>query len=182
MRRWWLSTWPVLVSLSECWGEAAQSLHWQAAAGELGAIIAAMTNNDQQWLTAGEAARILHLSERQVNRYGATGQIKTRRAGRRVLYHPGDVTRLADELRVDIRPAPQRSTAMISPELARYLQEQEAAMRQQGETQVSIDRRLAEIERRLQEPARLVLPTWLVALLAVLVVLLVIVALSNLVR
>jgi hypothetical protein len=139
-------------------------------------------DKQKQWLTAGEASRILHMSERQVNRYGSepkgNPRLRTNRAGRRVLYLAEDVYGLADELRVDIKPAPQqRSTALMPPELMRYLQEQEAQMRRQGETQESIDRRLAEIERRLSEPPspqpvpQVVIPTWLQAAIVVLVVL-----------
>lgn len=135
-----------------------------------------MTNHDEQWLTAGEAARILHMSERQVNRYGTSGQIRIRRAGRRVLYHPADVSRLADELRVDIRPAPQRTTAVMPPELVRYLQEQADLMRQQGETQATIDRRLEAIERRLAEPAQVTIGRRMLTILVALVIAVAIIA------
>jgi len=129
--------------------------------------------SSEEWIPASDAARILHMSERQVNRYGADGKIHTRRAGRRVLYLADDVTSLADELRVDIRPAPA-SRAMIPPELARYIQEQGDLMRAQGESQASIDRRLEAIERRLAEPAQLDVPRWLLFFLAAVVVLLVV--------
>jgi hypothetical protein len=141
-----------------------------------------MSSDGENWLTAAEAARILHMSDRQVNRYGAEGKIRTRRAGRRVLYLASDVGMLADELRVDIRPAPQRSSALLPPELVRHLQEQADLMRQQGETQASIDRRLAEIERQLQTLPRMVLPTWLIGLIAVLVVLSVIIVILLVIR
>jgi hypothetical protein len=132
-----------------------------------------MSNDDKTWLTAGEAARILHMSERQVNRYGSgsDARLQTSRAGRRVLYLASDVYDLANELRVDIRPAPQRSTAMIPPEMVRHMQEQAEQMRQQGETQASIDRRLAEIESQLSKPQVVEIPRWLTILVIVLVVL-----------
>ena len=137
-----------------------------------------------QWLTAGEAGRILHMSERQVNRYGSgeKPRLTTNRAGRRVLYLASDVYDLAEELRVDIRPAPQRTTALMPPELVQYIQDQAEQMRQQGETQASIDRRLAEIEQRLAQPSGLAIPLWLKVAIGVLVVLAVAILIAVLLR
>jgi hypothetical protein len=132
-----------------------------------------MSDNTQKtWLTAGEAGRILHMSERQVNRYGSSDppRLKTNRAGRRVLYLATDVYDLAEELRVDIKPAPARQ-ALLPPEVVQHLQDQAEIMRQSGETQASIDRRLAEIERRLSEPSKPVIPQWIQVAIVVLVVL-----------
>ena len=146
-----------------------------------------MTDDTQKkWLTAGEAGRILHMSERQVNRYGAepkdNPRLTTNRAGRRVLYLASDVYALADELRVDIRPAPQRTTALMPPEMIRHLQEQAEMMRAQGETQASIDRRLAEIERRLAQPSTPTIPRWIQVAIVLLVVLAVAILLALFVR
>ena len=135
------------------------------------------------WLTAGEAARILHMSERQVNRYGSgeAPRLTTNRAGRRVLYLASDVYELADELRVDIKPAPQK-TALIPPEVVRYMQDQADMMRQQGETQASIDRRLAEIEQRISIVGTPVIPIWIQIAIIVLVVLAVAILIAQLIR
>jgi hypothetical protein len=77
--------------------------------------------NDETWLTAAQAAKILRVTERQVNRYGADGRLRTQRAGRRVSYLASDVARLADELQVDKRPLPvprqQGDGALISPQI-----------------------------------------------------------------
>ena len=85
-----------------------------------------------------EAGRILHLSERQVNRYGLdeNPRLTTNRAGRRVLYLASDVYNLADELRGNIKRAPQR-TALMPREPVCHLQEQAEMMRQSGATQAS---------------------------------------------
>ena len=141
-------------------------------------------DTQKQWLTGGEAGRILHMSERQVNRYGSgeKPRLTTNRAGRRVLYLASDVYDLAEELRVDIRPAPQRSTALMPPEMVQYIQDQAELMRQQGETQASIDRRLAEIEQRLAQPSGLVIPLWLKVAIGVLVVLAVAILIAVLLR
>jgi hypothetical protein len=126
--------------------------------------------NDETWLTAAQAAKILRVTERQVNRYGAEGRLRTQRAGRRVSYLAADVARLADELQVDKRPLPvprqHGDGSLISPQMARYIQEQSEAQR-------ATANRLEGIERRLSEPARLALPRWLIIGAAILVVLVV---------
>lgn len=58
--------------------------------------------NDQQWLTAADAAKVLKVTTRQVHRYAEHGQLVTRRAGRRVLFSAASVAQLADDLAVDI--------------------------------------------------------------------------------
>src|SRR5437868_830779 len=65
-----------------------------------------MSNDPQNWLTAGDAATVLKVSQRQVHYYASAGKIRTRRQGRRVLFNSADVAALADELAVDLRPAP----------------------------------------------------------------------------
>ena len=140
-----------------------------------------MTNHDTQWLTAADAATILRVTSRQVHRYAEQGQLVTRRAGRRVLFSATSVAQLADELAVDIRPAAQ-SRELMTPELARYLAEQADLMRQQGETQVSIDRRLAAIEQRLNTPPAAQLPRVVIYLLVALVLLVAIVLVVVLLR
>lgn len=63
-----------------------------------------VAQDDQSaWLTADEAAEVLHLSVRQTHRYGDNGRVQTKTIGRRRLFHAGDVARLADELKVDER-------------------------------------------------------------------------------
>ena len=127
-------------------------------------------NEQDTWLTAADAAKVLRVSQRQVHRYGEARQLVTRRAGRRTLFSAASVAQLADDLAVDIRPAAQ-SRELMTPELARYLTEQADLMRQQGETQASIDRRLAAIEQRLSTPPAAQLPRVVIYLLIALVVL-----------
>ena len=108
-------------------------------------------SDEETWLTAADAGKILRVTSRQVHRYGEQGQLVTRRAGRRVLFTAASVARLADDLAVDVRPATQ-TRELLPPEMIRYLQETGDMMRRQGESQASIDRRLAEIERKLDRP------------------------------
>src|SRR5438128_2193501 len=105
--------------------------------------IAAMSE-PVKWLTVNEAAAILRMTPRQVNRYGNTGRIRTRRAGRRVLYHNIDVEQLADELRVDERPATQ-PTSLAAP-LASLTEQLRDRDQQLAEAQHRLEERLDRIE------------------------------------
>ena len=58
-----------------------------------------MTDNDSdKYITLERAANQLGVSERSVYRYAETGQIRTRKSGRRTMYHGGDVVRIAEDL------------------------------------------------------------------------------------
>jgi hypothetical protein len=138
-------------------------------------------SDEQTWLTAADAAQVLRVSTRQVHRYAETGQLVTRRAGRRVLFSAASVAQLADDLAVDIRPAAQ-TRDLMPPEMVRYLQEQGEMMRQQGETQSTIDRRLAAIEAQIQQPLQTTLPGWIVGLLLIIAILLVVVLIILILR
>lgn len=63
-------------------------------------------NNDDEFVTAEQAAQVLRVTDRQARRCGASGQIRSKRAGARVLLHAGGVHRLAEELRSYDRPPP----------------------------------------------------------------------------
>ncbi len=68
------------------------------------ATIAGMTDDDAvEWLPVEDAARRLNVSIRQTQRYGngENARLRIRRAGRRDMYHAGDV----DELAVDLGAA-----------------------------------------------------------------------------
>lgn len=137
--------------------------------------------NDEIWLTAADAAKVLRVTPRQVHRYGEQGQLVTRRAGRRTLFSAASVAKLADDLAVDIRPPAPQSRELIPPELVEYMQQQAELMRRQGETQASIDHRLAAIEQQVSKPPApaqfpplvLGLLVGLIALVAVLVIVLI---------
>lgn len=58
-----------------------------------------MTDSDNdKYITAERAASTLGVSERTVYRYAETEQIRTRKSGRRTMFHAGDVARLSDDL------------------------------------------------------------------------------------
>jgi DNA-binding transcriptional MerR regulator len=111
-------------------------------------------NNDlapREYISAKEAARLLKVSERQVNYYGHNGQIRIQRAGRRVLYHAGDVARLAAQLQVDIRPQ-QITRSDVNEELISYVQERRQRDQEFLEEQRKIAEQLGRIEAKLNQP------------------------------
>ena len=104
-----------------------------------------MSDEHNQWLTAREAAQLLHVTERMIGHYAVQGKLQTRREGRRVWYWSEDVQKLARELRTDIRP--QQLTRQDTYEgLVRYVQER-------GQKDQEIIDRLDRIETRLDQPA-----------------------------
>ena len=132
----------------------------------------------REYISAKEAARLLKVSERQVNYYGHNGQIRIQRLGRRVLYHAGDVERLAQQLQVDIRPQ-QITRQDVNEELIRYVQEREQRDQEFSEGQRNISERLERIEQKLNQPQpKPSGPSWqqlIFALVAILIVALVLV-------
>ena len=132
----------------------------------------------REYISAKEAARLLKVSERQVNYYGHNGQIRIQRLGRRVLYHAGDVERLAQQLQVDIRPQ-QITRQDVNEELIRYVQDREQRDREFSEGQRDISERLERIEQKLNQPQpKPIGPSWqqlIFALVAILIVALVLV-------
>ena len=123
-------------------------------------------SDKQNWLTAAQAAQVLKVTQRQINRYGALGRLNTKRVGRRVLYLASDVAQLADDLQVDTRPLPaprSEGGALLPPELVRHLADEAESRRRMGE-------RLDRIEQQIAEPARLALPRWLLIIIALAIV------------
>ncbi len=94
---------------------------------------------DGDYITVEAAAGVLRLTTRQVNRYGASGRVRTKRLGKRVLYHREDVDTLAEELdsinRIPAAPAPlARADLVPAGEMLEYLRDRDAQLLQlQGE-------------------------------------------------
>ncbi len=61
-----------------------------------------MTDNDEEWLTVEQVAQHLRVSVRHASRYGE--RVRTKKAGKRILYHRGDIEALGVELGVDNKP------------------------------------------------------------------------------
>ena len=63
-----------------------------------------MTEQDNdRYLTDEQAANVLGVSRRTVHRYGESGDIRTRKTGRRTMFRANDVDALADDLRAQRR-------------------------------------------------------------------------------
>jgi len=98
---------------------------------------------------------MLRLTTRQVNRYGSgeRPRLRTRRVGRRILYHEQDVEELAQELNVTLKPkiAKPKTDLVPASEMLEYIRERD---RQLGELQSQLNQALLEIGRlqgQLQE-------------------------------
>jgi hypothetical protein len=60
--------------------------------------------DDDLYITVEETAARLRLSPRQASRYA--DKVRTRRSGKRTMYHADDVDALAQSMHVDYRPPP----------------------------------------------------------------------------
>src|SRR6266487_1579767 len=100
--------------------------------------------SNERWIDVTEAASILKMTSRQVNRYGNQGKLRTKKAGRRVLYLLSDVSNLADELRVDIRPTPQHSPLARVDEMSDRMQR----LAEGQQLVIELMRQIEEAERR----------------------------------
>jgi hypothetical protein len=140
-------------------------------------------SNEQNWITANEAAEVLRLTSRQVHRYGESGKIKTRRAGRRVLFLASDVASLADELQVDHKPAHIIRTE-VGTQFLDYFKQRDTAtqeiLQRQTQAQEQTGQALDRLEQGLAETRRLSkLLLWALVVLIVVVIILVIVVLVR---
>jgi chromosome segregation ATPase len=88
-----------------------------------------MSNSTEHWIPVEDAAEILQVTTRQAHRYGEgpNARIRTRKAGRRVMFHQEDVEALAADLGVLSQPRPQRQRADLVPtgEMLDYIRERD---------------------------------------------------------
>ncbi len=71
-----------------------------------------MTDSDNElYLTVEEVANRLKLSPRQAARYA--DRVRTRKSGKRTMFHAGEVEKLAEELNVEYRPPPMPRAEMV---------------------------------------------------------------------
>jgi hypothetical protein len=84
-------------------------------------------DQEYEYIPVETAADILKMSPRMVNKYGNDGRLRTKKAGRRVLYVRTDVETLADELGVDLRPPPKAPRADLVPvgEMMDYIRDRD---------------------------------------------------------
>src|SRR5690349_20053774 len=111
-----------------------------------------MSNGEREdWLKVEDAARILKLTVRQVNRYGQGNEprLRTQKAGQRTLYYRADVEQLARERNVELIPesSPEPSAELMPPgemfDLVRDMQDKlMLASRRVGELEGLLQMRL----------------------------------------
>ena len=95
-----------------------------------------MSDHDRdEWLTVEDAAVVLRLTPRQVNRYGSGDEprLRTKRVSRRVLYHRQDVEELADELNVVLKPRvaqPSRAEMVPVGDMLDYIRDRDNQLAQ----------------------------------------------------
>ena len=103
----------------------------------------------EAWMTVEEAAAVLQLTARQVNRYGHgdDARLRTQRVSRRVLYHRQDVLALADELHVALKP---KVASVPKAELVPVGEMVEVFERQQQQIAM-LSREVGRLEGRLEQ-------------------------------
>jgi hypothetical protein len=99
-----------------------------------------------EYITVEDAADILQVTIRSVNRYGSepkdNPRLRTRKAGRRILYHRGDVETLAQDLGVANTPRQKPPSLELLPpgEYLKHLEkkDEQIAMLQQQVSQMAM--------------------------------------------
>jgi hypothetical protein len=113
-------------------------------------VIPVENNQDDVFIPVEEAAALLKMTPRNVNRYGHEGKIATKKVGKRVLYSRVDVELLAEELNVELRaelPVTSKAELMPVGEMLQYVRERDQQLK---ELQAQLVAAAAEIGR-LQE-------------------------------
>jgi len=84
---------------------------------------------DNEYITVEEAAEILQVTTRGANRYGhgPNPRLRSRKAGRRLLYNKADVIELARDLGVLNQPRPTRPKTDLVPagDMLNYIRERD---------------------------------------------------------
>src|SRR5262245_31794743 len=123
-----------------------------------------MADNDTQWLTVEQVATMLGVSTRQAHRYGEgpSARLRTKRAGRRILFNRADVEALAVELGIAHQPPPAPKPPRVEivqqqtqNELLGYLRERDEELRHY---QAKLESLLVELGRLQAEVGQRLLP------------------------
>ncbi len=134
-----------------------------------------MTDNDNEYITIDDAAQIIRVSYRHAARFA--GRVRTRKVGKRILFHKGDVEALSVELGAQYKteiPKPaelvplgimmetfkqqQQQIAMLSREVGRLeglLESHRAMLADVQEVRQQLTVVEAERDRLLQENEQL---------------------------
>ncbi|MDQ5852144.1 MAG: helix-turn-helix domain-containing protein [Chloroflexota bacterium] len=110
------------------------------------------------YITVQEAAAILKLSTRMVNKYGHEGKLQTRKAGKRLLYRRADVQALAEELAVDVTlpPAPPPPMDLVpAGEMLQHIKERDARIDELHTQLVAAAVEIGTLRERLDHQTKL---------------------------
>jgi hypothetical protein len=84
-----------------------------------------MTDNGEEYITVEQVASTLRVSVRHAARYAE--RVRTQKAGKRILFHRGDIEALADELGAQHKPAiPQPAELVPLGEMMQTFERQQA--------------------------------------------------------
>ena len=84
-----------------------------------------MTDNGEEYITVEQVASTLRVSVRHAARYAE--RVRTQKAGKRILFHRGDIEALADELGAQNKPAiPQPAELVPLGEMMQTFERQQA--------------------------------------------------------
>ncbi len=104
---------------------------------------------DEEYISAADAGELLGVSARQAMRYGAgdDAPVRTRRDGRRVLFHAEDVQELAAQLK-DRRDGPrqQRAEMVRFVDIFDYLRERDVRIKELEEQLAIAQRYIGQLE------------------------------------
>jgi hypothetical protein len=119
-----------------------------------------MNVSDDDYISAGDAADLLGVTERQVNRYGLGDppKLRTRRNGRRVFYLRSDVLALSETLNAGRpRPGPRPKTEVMPVgQVLDYLREKDAALAQRERELLQLAAELGAVKQELGNKAALI--------------------------
>jgi small-conductance mechanosensitive channel len=113
---------------------------------------------EEHYIPVEEVAVILGVTIRQASRYA--DRVRTRKAGKRVLFHKGDIDAVAEEKRIEDaargearKYEPPKSKTELVPvgEMLDYLRERDAKIDQQQQQLIAAARRIGELEVQLQQ-------------------------------
>jgi chromosome segregation ATPase len=106
---------------------------------------------DDEYIPIEAAAEILRRQWRQTHRYAEQGRIRTKRAGRRVMFLKQDVEALARELNVELSPRPKPLAQLLpASDLLELVIHKDDEIRSLREEISMLQRRLGQMEGEIQ--------------------------------
>ncbi len=98
------------------------------------------------YIPVEEAAQLLGVTTRQAARYGE--RVRTKRVGKRVLYHRDDIAQIAQER--NLERSYERSTTLTSDEFLTYLRERDQQLASLIKQLLDAAHRIGVLEEQLR--------------------------------